>query len=115
MTLEQYERFKTVINIKGYRLSNVKGTIQNEHFYFHKGFAYKGELPGYQILFLVWDYKDAADMPDDYRMAVTPLILTESKEWPRIDLSITITNFDVDKIEEYARDFYYHFNMLRGL
>ena len=114
MTLEQYEKFASIVEHKGYRLSNVKGTIQNEHFYFHKGFAYNGEHPGYQVLFLVWDYRDAADMPDDYRMAVTPLILTESKDWPRIDLSITITNFDVDKIEEYAKDFYYHFNLLRG-
>ena len=120
MTEEQYELFKTIVEKKGYKLRNVPRTIHNEHFYYYKGFAYTeidGEKEaGYQIIFLVWDHRQyMLGQVDDYNMGVTPLILTDSHEWPRIDLEITAHNFDVDKVEEYAHDFYFNFVLTHGL
>ncbi len=120
MTEEQYHKFKATIEKKGYGLHNVPRTIHNENFYYYKGFSYTdvdGErYPGYQIIFLVWDFREYRYcQPENYCWGVTPLILTESHEWSRIDLELTAQNFDVDKIEEYAKDFYFNFVLTHGL
>lgn len=113
MTKEQYETFKTIVEKKGYKLSNARGTIHSEHFYYYKGFAYPDEEdahPGYQIIFLVWDHSEyIREGLDDYIFGVSPLILTSSDEWQRIDLQITEQNFDVDKVEDFACVFYHSF------
>ena len=120
MTQEQYDLFKATVEEKGYKLHNVPRTIHNEDFYYYKGFAYsekdEEKEAGYQVLFLVWDFTNYRDcQPEDYCWGVTPLILTDSHEWPRIDLEITAQNFDVDKVEEYAHDFYFNFVLTHGL
>ena len=120
MTQEQYEHFREIVEKKGYTLCNKPNTIHNEHFYYYKGFAYTnvgGERePGYQIFFLVWNHRDFyLSQPECYNMGVTPLILTDSHEWPRIDLEITVQNFDVDALEQYAHDFYHNFVLTHGL
>ena len=119
MTQQQYEQFKAVVEKKGYKLCNVPNTIHNEHFYYYKGFAYlDGEdaQAGYQVIFLVYDFnRNFANIPDDYEWGVNPLILTDSHDWPRIDLEITVNDFDVDKLEQYAHDFYYNFVLIHGV
>lgn len=120
MTQEQYDQFKAKVEEKGYKLRNVPRTIHNEHFYYYKGFAYTdidGEHEaGYQIIFLAWDFRPYRDsQPEDHEWGVTPLILTDSHEWPRIDLELTATDFDVDKLEQYAHDFYFNFVLVHGL
>jgi hypothetical protein len=110
MTQEQYETFKAAVEKKGYKLHKVPRTIHNEHFYYYKGFAYPDKedtQAGYQIIFLVWDFRPFRDgQSEDYEWGVTPLILTENHDWPRIDLEITVNDFNVDKLEKYASDFY---------
>lgn len=121
MTVEQYDNFRVVIEEKGYQQRNAKGTIQSEDWYFYKGFAYPDKedaQAGYQIIFLVYDRRFAvqrAELPKGYTMGVVPLILTDNHEWSRIDLTITEQNFDVDKVEEFAHDFYYKFLLTHGL
>lgn len=120
MTQEQFEQFKTTVEAKGYRLHNIPRSITNEDFYYSKGFAntedeYGERIPGYQILFLVWDFRKYEQVPEHDERGITPLIITESHEWSRIDLEITQQNFDVDKVEQYAHDFYYDFVLVHGL
>ena len=119
MTVEQYDQFREVIRKKGYKQYNHPGTIHNESWYFYKGFAYtedeeSGErTPGYQVFFLVWDWRTYDYIPDDW--GVTPLIITDSHDWSRIDLQITDQNIDVEKFEQYAHDFYFNFVIIHGL
>lgn len=118
MTGQQYEKFKAAIEEKGYKLRNVRGTIHNEHFYYYKGFDYNMEADewGYQIIFLVWDWSEYPSMiANADHFGVEPLIITDSHEWPRIDLQLTNDNFDVDKVEQYFHDFYYNFVLTHGL
>ena len=121
MTDEQYQHFKKVVEDKGYKLVDVPRTISNENFYYYKGFSYtedegSGErTPGYQVIFLVWDFRKYEQVPDCDEWGITPMVLTESHEWSRIDLQITEQNFDVDKVEQFAHDFYFHFLLVHGL
>ena len=120
MTQRQYEQFLKTIEKKGYTLCNAPKTISNESFYYYKGFAYTDDengnrLVGYQVIFLVWDFRELPNVPDYDAWGVTPLILTESHEWSRIDLEITEQNFDVEKVEQFAHDFYYNFLLVHGL
>jgi hypothetical protein len=101
-----------VIEARGYKLCNVPGTIQNESYYYYKGFEYPENLedaePGYQIIFLVWDRRNYPDstLPDEYTMGVTPLILTSNYMWPRIDIQMTKQNFAVSSVELFAKNIY---------
>lgn len=120
MTQEQYEHFKRSVVGKGYNLYNTSKCIQSEDFYYLKSFAYTEDeygdkIPGYKILFLVYDFRKYDNVPESDVWAVTPLILTDSHDWSRIDLQITEQNFDVDKVEQYAHDFYYDFVLVNGL
>ena len=124
MTVEQYDQFREVIRKKGYKQYNHPCTIQNESWYYYKGFAHTededGERsPGYQVIFLVWDRRNHRvdiPVPDKNTMGITPLILAQSHEWERIDLEITddkLTN--VDSVEQFAHDFYFNFLMIHNL
>lgn len=124
MTEEQYDQFREVIRKKGYKQYNHPGTIHNESWYFYKGFAHTededGEQsPGYQVIFLIWDHRNhrvETPVPEDLTMGITPLILTQSHEWERIDLEITddkLTN--VDSVEQFAHDFYFNFLLIHNL
>ena len=115
MTTEQYNHFVEVMEKRGYKLYKRKATIQREDFYYYKGFAYdeNGNV-GYSLLFLVYDFGYIAN-PEEYEWGVMPFVITESHEWPRIDLEITDNNFDVEKVEEYAHDFYFNFVLTHGL
>ena len=44
MNEQQYNRFKAVIEARGYKLCNVPGTIQNESYYYYKGFEYSEDV-----------------------------------------------------------------------
>ena len=116
MTKTQYKAFVKSAEKNGYSLVNRKSNIQNEDFYYYKGFAYddKGR-PGYQILFLVWDREPFHDLPAHYAVGVSPMIITESHDWSRIDLQITESNFDIKKVEDYAHNFYFNFVLVNGL
>lgn len=119
MKQKDYDKFKATLEAKGYKLVDVPRTISNENFYYYKGFAYteneeSGErTPGYLVIFLVWDWRTYDYIPDDW--GVTPLIITESHDWSRIDLKITDQNPDVAKFEQYAHDFYFKFVIVHGL
>ena len=112
MNEQQYNRFKAVIEARGYKLCNVPGTIQNESYYYYKGFEYSESVedptPGYQIIFLVWDRRNYPDttLPDGDIMGVTPIILTQSDTWPRIDIELTKQNFAVSSVELFAKNVY---------
>ena len=119
MTDEQYQHFKKVVEDKGYKLWNVPRSIHSESFYYYKGFAHyvneDEKQPGYQVIFLVYEFGHQTGAPEAYDWGVTPLVLTESHEWSRIDLEITEQNFDVDKVEQFAHDFYFNFLLTHGL
>ena len=120
MTQKQYEQFKATLGAKGYTLCNVPRTISNESFYFYKGFAHTEDengnrSPGYQVIFLVWDLRKYDSLPKYDTWGVTPMVLTDSHDWSRIDLQITDRNIDVDKFENYAHDFYFNFVLVHGL
>lgn len=120
MTQQQYDNFKQTVEANGYKLCNHAKTISNENFYYYKGFAYTEDengkrSSGYQVLFLVWDFRMYEHVPENYEWGVTPMVLTDSHDWSRIDLMITEQNFDVEKVEHYAHDFYFNFVLVHGV
>ena len=109
MNKEQYKSFKKAAEDKGYKLWNVANSIQRESFYYYKGFAYQdsGERRAqYRVLFLVYDFTSNSCVPENDSFGVTPLVITESGQWPRIDLELTKDNFDIKDVEDYAKEFY---------
>lgn len=67
------------------------------------------------MLFLVWDFRQFDAVPECDEWGVTPMVVTESHDWSRIDLQITDRNIDVEKFEQYAYDFYFNFVLIHGL
>lgn len=112
MTTKQYKKFEKEMEVRGYKLYNRSRTVYNEHYYYCKGFCYdyrkKDPSPGYQLLFLVYDWRDVSDFAvDDY--GIQPLIITSNKKYSHIDLTFLPDKINVKEIEEYAEDFYHQF------
>lgn len=109
MTARQFRKFEKEMEKLGYKLYKRARTIQNESFYYCKGFCYDWRKddhdPGYQILFLVYDWSNIPGNNGDV-YGVTPLVITSSDLWPRIDLELTVQKIDVVKFEKFASDFF---------
>ena len=102
MTEKQYNEFSALIESRGYKKRNYANTILNEHYYYYKHF--NDIAHEYTIHFLVYDYKYRDDVEDEHKYNVTPLLITMYDD-KRIDLQITASVPDLEKVENFFGGF----------